>query len=293
MTTPVSDARSNKNEQIVYAAEAIGDSHHRALVFEAISFGRARIKSVGEIVERTGLSRKRVLEEGRKLVNKQVVVQTEKQGDVAYEKDDFLAAHRGQVLRLASNKRAREALPTKRRPSAGGLVTVRVAVPAATVRIRRITVDDIDSFGRIRAIAPSSTRSAIPERKFKRGLQAIIGEKGSFVDWGGESSDLWTTRVRIGGRRRAAAIALKGPGLRQRLTPGRMGKNGNQIQRLFTSPAQVFLVQHWREIDESVLLEMEAFARVRSLADGQEISFGVIDGQDSARLVTAYPSAFR
>jgi hypothetical protein len=294
MPNQVSDARSNKEEQIVYAAEAIGKSRDRAAVFEAICFGKARTKSVSEIVERTTLSRKRVLEEGRKLVNKQVVDQTTKNAETAYVKDAFLAAHRGQVLRLATNRKAREAVPTKRtRSRTTGKVVIKQTVPAKWVRIRRITIDDIDSFSRVQSVATVATRSPMSEQKFKRGLQGIVGDKGRFVDWGGEKSDLWTTRLKIRGVRRTAALALKGPGLKQKLTPARMGRNGDQIQRLFTSSADVFIVQHWREIDESVVVQLETFAQVKSLATGTETLFGIIDGEDSARLVVAYPKEFK
>lgn len=295
MSSVVTDLRSNKNEQLVYAAEAIGRSEHRAAVFEAICFGRSRVKSVTEIVERTSLPRKRVSEEARKLVNKKVINQTEKNGEPAYERDDFLAAHRGQVLRLASDRGARESLPTKSRPkvSASAVTIVRAEVSTKAVRIRRITVDDIDSFAKVRGITAAAARTSVSELKFKRGLQKLVGEPGKFTDWGGEKADLWSTRLRIDGRRRAAAFALKGPGLKARLTPARMGKNGDQIQRLFTTSAEVFVVQHWREIDEAVVLQLETFAKVKSIADGKEIMFGAIDGADSVRLIGAYPEAFK
>jgi DNA-binding transcriptional regulator GbsR (MarR family) len=294
MPSQVSDARSNKEEQIVYAAEAIGQSKDRAAVFEAICFGKAKSKSVSEIVQRTGLSRKRVLEEARKLVNKQVVDQTTKNGETAYVKDAFLAAHRGQVLRLATNRKAREAVPTKRsRSRAKGDIVIKQTVPASWVRTRRVTIDDIDSFKRIQSVTAAGATQQISEQRFKKGLQAVVGDKGKFVDWGGEKSDVWTSRLRIGGRRWTAALALKGPGLKQKLTPARMGKNGDQIQRLFISSADVFLVQHWREIDESVVVQLQTFAEVKSLSTGNEILFGIIDGEDSARLITAYPKEFK
>jgi hypothetical protein len=294
MPSQVSDARSNKEEQIVYAAEAIGQSKDRAAVFEAICFGKAKTKSVSEIVQRTGLSRKRVLEEARKLVNKHVVDQTTKNGETAYVKDGFLAAHRGQVLRLATNRKARQAVPTKRtRSRAKGDIIFKQTVPARWVRTRRVTIDDIDSFRRIQSVTAAGATQQISEQRFKKGLQAVVGDKGKFMDWGGEKSDLWTTRLRIGGRRWTAALALKGPGLKQKLTPARMGKNGDQIQRLFTSSADVFLVQHWREIEESVVVQLQTFAQVKSLATGNQILFGIIDGEDSARLITAYPKEFK
>lgn len=293
MVNAVSDARSNKEEQIVYAAEAIGSSKDRAAVFEAISFGRAKVKSVSEIAARTGLQRKRVLEEGRKLVNKQVVEQTTKGGETAYSKDSFLAAHRGQVLRLATNRKARAAIPKKRTPKPSGQVIVKSTVPARWVKTRLVTIDDIDSFAKVKTVASGTGVKALSEQKFKKGLQAVVGEKGTFRDWGGEKSDLWTTRLRVGGRRRSAAVALKGPGLRSKLTPARMGRNGDQIQRLFTSSADIFLVQHWREIDESVVVQLETFSKVKALATGEEIMFGVIDGEDSKRIAAAYPKEFK
>jgi DNA-binding Lrp family transcriptional regulator len=166
MVSPVSDARSNKPEQLVYAAEAIGSSRDRAAVFEAISFGKAKIKSVTEIANRTGLSRKRVLEEGRKLVNKQIVEQTVKNGETAYSKDAFLAAHRGQILRLATNRKARAAVPTKRNPKPSGQVVVRSAVPARWVRTRLVTIDDIDSFKRVQSVASGTGLRDLSEARF-------------------------------------------------------------------------------------------------------------------------------
>src|SRR6185312_1730126 len=90
------------------------------------------------------------------------------------------------------------------------------------------------------------------EAKFKGGIASILGERDSFSDWGGESRDLSSTRVWIGGRRRVAAFAFKGPGMTGRLTPGKMGKNGDQIQRLFGAPAEVFLVQYGGRVLQSV-----------------------------------------
>ena len=106
-------------------------------------------------------------------------------------------------------------------------------------------------------------------------------------------ADLFTSRFRIAGRRRPVALALKGPGAKGKLTPGKMGKNGDQIQRLFEAPAEVFLVQYCRQIDLAVPAQMRQLAIVKSLMAGTRVFYGVIDGKDSTRLVRAYPSAFR
>ena len=109
----------------------------------------------------------------------------------------------------------------------------------------------------------------------------------------GERNDLHTTKLRLSSRRRLTAIGFKGPGTKGILTPKKMGKNGDQIQRLFKSPADVFLVQYWGQIDQSVTEQMEEFAKSKSASEMKEVYFGIIDGDDSNRLLKAYPRAFR
>ncbi len=86
------------------------------------------------------------------------------------------------------------------------------------------------------------------------------------------------------------AIALKGRGASGKLTPEKMGKNGDQIQRLFQSPADVFLVQYGEQIDLLVLRQMQQLAIARAPAG--KVFYGVIDGTASLRLVKAYPREF-
>jgi hypothetical protein len=72
-----------------------------------------------------------------------------------------------------------------------------------------------------------------------------------------------------------------------------MGKNGDQIQNLFASPGEVFLLQYWRQIGAPVVEQMEVFAKIKSLSDGRKVFFGIIDGTDSVRLMEAYRNFFR
>ncbi len=81
--------------------------------------------------------------------------------------------------------------------------------------------------------------------------------------------------------------------MKGKLTPGKLGKNGDQIQRLFESAGQVFLIQYWSVIDESVVKQMEQLAIAKSVMTGQEIFYGIIDGQDSKRLFDAYAAKFK
>jgi hypothetical protein len=289
----VSDPRSNPNDQIAHAAKVLGRSAQRLAVFKAIYHGKKRRKTVSALAGRTGLPRKRVLTEAKKLVNQHIVTQTRDGQETAYEKDPFYHANKGRIVALATYPAKLKQFPTKYSGKPAEPAIVKIRLPRQRIRIRHITVDDVDSFAKVRKTYGDTTPTPIPEARFKRGVQRILGEGGRFVDWGGERNDLLTTRVRIGGRRRPTAFAFKGPGRRGILTPGRMGKHGDQIQRLFTSPADVFFVQYWGQVADSVVEQLEQFAKAKSAGDGKEILFGIIDGQDSNRLIAAYPKAFK
>jgi hypothetical protein len=73
--------------------------------------------------------------------------------------------------------------------------------------------------------------------------------------------------------------------------PAKMGKNGDQLQRLFDAPADVFVVQYEGEIKESIHKLMQELARARAVSHGRT-SWCVIDGDNTRRLRKAYPKAF-
>jgi hypothetical protein len=291
MAQAVTDFLSNTNEQLAEVAKAIGRNVARQAVFNAIYYHKSPAKSVSEIVDRTHLTRKRVLTEGRYLATKAIVNETRKDGERAYEKIDSFHAHKKQILKLAASPSKRAALPTKR--SATVTVPRTVTIRTTGAKVDRLTIDDIDTFSKVRRVKSSQTLSpAISETQFKNGVQAIIGEPGVFKDWGGERSDLYSTRIYMSGKRRAAAFAFKGPGLKTKLVPGKMGKNGDQAQRLFQEEADAFLVQHWREIDPSVVDLMRSLAVAKSALTRKKVWYGIIDGSDSQRLLLAYPASF-
>lgn len=293
MPIDVTDPRSSPSDQIAHAAKAIGKSRDRAEVFKAIYFGKKRIKTVEEIHKATGLSRKRVLEEGKKLAKNHVIHQTKKDGDTAYGKDSFYDANKSKILSLVKDPKKFARFPTKTTPKPIGSTIVNIQIPQQRVRARLITIDDIGSFSKIQSQGNKDDKPIpILEAKFKKGIMRILKEKGHFKDWGGERNDLLTTRFRLKGKRRVAAFAFKGRGQRGKLTPASMGKNGDQIQRLFASPAEVFIVQYWGQIDESILLQMGEFAKAKSAVEGKEIFYGIIDGQDTIKIINAYPNCF-
>jgi hypothetical protein len=169
--------------------------------------------------------------------------------------------------------------------------TIKLSTKGANVA--RITIDDIDTFSAVRKLPHGeSMPKTVSETDFKSGVQAVIGQAGQFKDWPGENADLYTLRLVIGGKRVAAAFAFKGPGQPGKLTPGRMGKNGDQAQRMFQLDADVFIAQHWREIEASVVETMRTYAVAKSIATGKLIRYAVVDGQDSERLRQAYPKKF-
>lgn len=294
MVQPVSDVGSNAEENVAHAAKVIGRSTHRRRVFDAIYTGKRRVKSVSDLMRVTGLPHRRVLDAGKRLADNRLVKPTKLDRETAYEKLDFFHSNKRRILSLASSPAKLKAFPTKRNPGPIPRV-VQVRLSGQRARVQHLTVDEIDSFRRVRSIGSRGPEicDEIPESEFKNGLQRILGEGGRFKDWGGEVADLFTTRFRVNGRRVPVAIALKGPATKGKLTPGKMGKNGDQIQRLFEAPAEVFLVQYCRQVDSSVPTQMKQLAIVKSLMTTSRVLYGVIDGKDSRRLMRAYPNAFR
>ena len=291
----VTDCRSNPKDQIAHAAEIIGRSDHERDVFKYIYRGQKQHKKVSEIAKTLKLPRTRALDAGKALADNGIVTRVKIDGETAYGKDPFYRQHRSKILSLVKNSKKLKAYPTKTNPS----ITVRVpkiVFPRGFfIRAEQITVDGVDSFEKVKRVSPGSVQvQPMKEKKFKKGFQRIVGEKGKFQDWGGEKNDVFTTRVKIRGKRVPTAIAFKGPGKKGKLTPKMMGKNGDQIQRLFSSSAaDAYLVQYWSQIDESIVEQMKALAVARSATERQKIYFGVIDGVDSARLIRTYPKSFR
>ncbi|MGE0501256.1 MAG: hypothetical protein AB7O76_09940 [Rhizobiaceae bacterium] len=214
-----------------------------------------------------------------------------------YEKAPWVNARKKIVLKAADQKAWRENLPTKTRPrgthSSQGLQT-KIVYEGAKISVVELTIDDIDSFAKVRKVPGNSkTLASLSEDEFKKGIQRIVNEEGTFKDWGGEQADLVTTRVTYNGKRVAAAFAFKGPGMKRKLTPGTMGANGDQAQRLFGVAVELYVVQHWREIDPSVRVLLNSLAVAQSVMRNKTIRYCLIDGQDSQRIVLAYPEAFK
>ena len=94
----------------------------------------------------------------------------------------------------------------------------------------------------------------------KCAFAGLIGESYVPNDWGGERSDLYTSRVFARGRQVSAAWLFKGPGYPRAMDVKALGKNGDQIDRLFTEPAELLVLQHCHQIKPSVVGMMDSYA---------------------------------
>ena len=85
-----------------------------------------------------------------------------------------------------------------------------------------------------------------------------------------------------------AGFLLKGPGIgKKEMVIAGCGKNGDQLVRLFTTPAVLFIVQYVGPISEMIVTDVQG--KVTALkSEGKTTRFLIIDGQDTARLLHAY-----
>src|SRR6266404_8158932 len=151
MVHPVSDLGSNPNENIDNAARVIRRSSHRRLVFTAVYTGKRRSKAVSDLMKATSLIRTRVLDAGKKLADAQLVKTTKINGQTAYEKIGFYQSNRQKILSLAASPAKLSAFPTKRNPRATAEV-VQIRLSSGGAQHQHVTVDDIDSFHRVRSV---------------------------------------------------------------------------------------------------------------------------------------------
>ncbi|MGW2100004.1 hypothetical protein ACWCPX_20235 [Streptomyces olivaceoviridis] len=160
-------------------------------------------------------------------------------------------------------------------PAAGG------SVPGA-----RVYPSDISQFSGIDFASPITEAEGeavlrVPEDVVKRAFAQLIGESYVPKDWGGERSDLYTSRVFVRGRQVSAAWLFKGPGYPRAMDVRALGKNGDQIDRLFTEPAELLVLQHCHQIKPSVVGMMDAYAHDAR----RSRSYMIIDGADTGRIL--------
>jgi hypothetical protein len=298
----VSEFPATAPEQIEHFAKLLSRSDARRKVFAEIYRGQSQQpKTAAAIAKQTRLSPKRVLEIATPLAANHLFEKTKVGHAVAYKKYGNINTVKSRILALASNRKKLREHVTVRNPRVRPQVLKIELAPQSrsiAIDVRHITIDDIDNFSRVRSLPHRKVPSKmdpprLAEKVFKSGVARILGNRGKFTDWGGERNDLFSTHVKIKGKRYAAAFGFKGPGKSGVLTPGKMGKNGDQIQRLFDSAADVMVVQYEGEIGEAVLAQMQKLAIAKSVSENQRIFYGVIALEDSYRLRLKYASKFR
>ncbi|MFE7128282.1 hypothetical protein [Streptomyces sp. NPDC057617] len=150
----------------------------------------------------------------------------------------------------------------------------------------RVYPGDIGQFSGIDFASPltEAEREAVlsvPEDAVKHAFARLIGESYVPKDWGGERSDLYTSRVFARGHQMSAAWLFKGPGYPRAMDIRALGKNGDQIDRLFTEPAELLVLQHCHQIKPSVVGMMEVYAHDAR----RPRSYMIIDGSDTGRIL--------
>lgn len=295
----VSDSASHRRDQIANFAEILRKAPARQRVFNAIYYGKKQYKTIKEVARTTGFTTKRVatiarpLARGHKLFE-QSRLKIGAVTETAYKKIDFVTTNKRKILSLANNARKLDSYHTKSNPkgvSSSQRITIRVPFK---VKVKFFRSDDVKEFARVKRITAKTALSParIPESKMKRAIVKLLGEAHVPKDWGGETNDIFTT-ITIFGKRRRAAFALKGPAKTGPLVPKMMGKNGDQIQRLFSSPAEAFVVQYEGEVKESVYKLMEELAKARAITTAGTVFWCVIDNEATKKLRLAYPAAFK
>ncbi|MBN2680892.1 MAG: hypothetical protein JXR58_00145 [Bacteroidales bacterium] len=160
----------------------------------------------------------------------------------------------------------------------------------------RLYVEDIDSFNKVRDINPDIILSLLSgrgyfdksEEEIQLSFENILNEPFHKKDWGGEYNDLYTANIIINGARRSAAFLLKGNGLRKiKMEISDCGQNGDQIVRLFESPADLFIIQFVGNISEAIIKDVEVKVAQKRISN-ESACFCLINGQDTARLLKAY-----
>jgi hypothetical protein len=177
----------------------------------------------------------------------------------------------------------------------GNVVQNVARITSSTSAKERIFIDDIESFSKVRDVAPATVALLlkdgyldVAEDVVQKALEEILAVALHKKDWGGEVNDLYTANVLVDGVRRPTAFLLKGNGLTAKtMEIKHCGKNGDQVVRLFHSPADLFVIQFVGNIAEAVIQHAHGeIARLKT--QGKEAHFLTIDGQDTARLLTAY-----
>lgn len=159
------------------------------------------------------------------------------------------------------------------------------------IKTLEVNPEDIENFSKLLNISPTVQEwqeymKNHSEIEVKRKICELLHDSVQ-IDWGGELNDHFTTSTSINGKRISAAFLLKGPsgGSKFRaMIPKHLGKNGDQINRLVKTSAELVIIQHCHDIGETVREQLQAFAS----APQNLKKYCFIDGKDTYRILKAY-----
>ena len=158
-----------------------------------------------------------------------------------------------------------------------------------SINYYEIFVDDIYEFSKVKDIPRPEPETwkpfmkKISENVVKSLICQLLCEKVE-KDWGGETSDVFSSNIHLGNKRTTRAFLLTGPSDFHPMKARHLGKNGDQIYRLSQEPAELLVVQHSHEVTEAVRATLRAF----SSQIWSQRRFMIIDGSDTYRLLKAY-----
>ena len=293
MAQTISNPSADREEKLEHAAKLLRQSAQAKAVFKAIYQGGKQWKTIDDLRTALGKDFNTNTYKAADRLDAESIIEKKDTGGGAnlYGKVSYYATNRDIILRLSENPVRLKKIPTKRKVISVGTKAAYVfrTRPQAT----QITVDEIASFSKVRKITQGDEAlvNKMPERTINSGICNIILQKEK-KDWGGEMNDIFTTKLVVKTTRVAAAFALKGQGTKGTLTPRKMGKNGDQIIRLFNGVSDIYFVVHNDTVEESIYDLMYAHATAKSVLTGKKILWCVVDLSDLARLVAAYPACF-
>ena len=277
----VSDTSANAYEKIERAAHVLRASKQNKEVFQIVYSG-SRFKTLEDIKNKIGKFNTNTYKAAKRLYGEDIIDKKTIKGVIYYGKITFYATNRDKILKLSKNAKKLAAYPTKRKLRILNTKFSTVLNFPSKPKVKQIYVNEIDSFNLISKNNPS--------KNYK--LFCRILNQGDKKDWGGERNDIFTNNIYFGGKRKSAVFALKGKATQGDLTPGKMGKNGDQIQRLFEGTSDLHFIGYHSEINERTIDLMQSLALAKSIREDRKIYFCLIDGRDLSRLVDAYPKEF-
>lgn len=281
MAEPVFDY-SYSSRIIEDAAKFICPSKYKYQVFKEIYFGKKVIKTIFYLSQVTGFDEKNILTATNALYHRRYIGRIKNGSRFEYTKVDDIKPFKSAIIRKCKTKKILGYHENEK------IVMHFHSSSNRQFQAKEITIDDIDSFNGVKNFGSSNKITNYLEKDIKFTIKKITGEIIDFKDWPGELFDFFSTNIKINGKRVSAAFALKGRGKKGELSIAGMGKKGDQIQRLFDSHADLYILQFVGPVSNSIRKEMSSKAKLKSYEERKKIFFCIIDGNDTDRLMKAY-----